>query len=168
MKGNLFNWKQEELATSFEPMINKLLSSLSKKILSILQQQLNYLLKLWKKEIISFDLQKQETIFSDLWKHENYLLTYDNSNIMLVVVWMSLVSDDTSMTLDNKGQFQWYKLNTNLNGKMKGMDQTIQGEFSHDKNNVGYPAYSCINHQQYNEIIILLLHYVRNLDSTIN
>jgi hypothetical protein len=33
----------------------------------------------------------------------------------------SVVTDDISMTLDNKGQFQRYKLNTNLNGKMKGM-----------------------------------------------
>ena len=56
MKGNLFNWKKEKLATSLEPMINKLLSSLSKQRLSILQQQLNYLLKLWKQETISSDL----------------------------------------------------------------------------------------------------------------
>ena len=84
-------------------MISKLLSSLSKQRLSILQQQLNYLLKLWKQEIISSDLQKQETIFSDLWKHETIILTYDNSNIMLVVVWMSPVPYDISMALDNKG-----------------------------------------------------------------
>jgi len=70
---------------------------------------------------IFFDLQKQEPIFN-IWKQENYLLTYDNSNIMLVVVWMSSVSDDISMALDNKGQFKRYKLNTNLNGKVKGMD----------------------------------------------
>jgi hypothetical protein len=35
---------------------------------------------------------------------------------------MSSVSDDISMAFDNKGQFKWYKLNTNLNGKVKGMD----------------------------------------------
>jgi hypothetical protein len=34
----------------------------------------------------------------------------------------SVVMDDISMTLDNKGKFQRYKLSTNLNGKMKGMD----------------------------------------------
>jgi hypothetical protein len=34
----------------------------------------------------------------------------------------SVVTDDISMTLDNKGQFQWYKLNTNLDGKMKGVE----------------------------------------------
>jgi hypothetical protein len=60
-----------------------------------------------------------------------------HSNVMLVVVGMPLVvTDDISMTFDNKGQFQRYKLNTNLNDKMKGMYQTIQLEFSHDKNNV--------------------------------
>jgi hypothetical protein len=35
---------------------------------------------------------------------------------------MSPVSDDISMTLNNKGQLKWYKLNTNFNGKMKSMD----------------------------------------------
>jgi hypothetical protein len=35
---------------------------------------------------------------------------------------MSFVLDDISVTLDNKGQFKQYKLNTNLNGKVKGMD----------------------------------------------
>jgi hypothetical protein len=34
----------------------------------------------------------------------------------------SVVMDDISMTLDNKGQFQWYKLNTYLDGKMKGVE----------------------------------------------
>ena len=46
-----------------------------------------------------------------------------HSNVMLVVVWMPLVvTDDISMTLDNKGQLKWYKLNTSFNGKMKSMD----------------------------------------------
>jgi len=57
---------------------------------------------LWKKETISSDLQKQETIFWSM-KERNYLLTYENSNIVLVVVWMSPVSYDISMALDNKG-----------------------------------------------------------------
>jgi hypothetical protein len=35
---------------------------------------------------------------------------------------MSSMSDDISMALDNKGQFKRYELNTNLNGKVKGMD----------------------------------------------
>ena len=81
---------------------------------------------------------------------------------------MSSVSYNISIALDKKGQFQWYKLNTNLNGKMKGMYQTIQREFSHDKDNVKYPAYSCTNHQQHNKIIIPILHYVSKLDSFIN
>jgi hypothetical protein len=35
---------------------------------------------------------------------------------------MSLVSYDIPMALDNKGQFKQYKLNTDLNSKVKGMD----------------------------------------------
>jgi hypothetical protein len=37
------------------------------------------------RKTISSNLRKQETIFN-LRKQENYLLTYENSNIMLVVV----------------------------------------------------------------------------------
>ena len=73
MKGNLFNWKQEELTTSLEPMISKLLSSLSKQRLSILQQKLNYLLSYESKKAISSDLWKQENYHFNLWKKENYL-----------------------------------------------------------------------------------------------
>jgi len=89
-------------------MINKLLSIKEKSIYTTTTIKL--FLKLWKQEIISMKAGKLS------------LLTYDTSNIMLVVVWMYSVSDNISMALDKKGQFQWYKLNTNLNGKMKGMD----------------------------------------------
>ena len=91
-----------------------------------------------------------------IYKSKKLNLILWHSNIMLVVVWMpSVVIDDISMTLDNKRQFQRYKLDTNLNGKMKGIDQRIQRKLSHNRNNVKYPTYSCVNHRQHNEIIII-------------
>ena len=103
MKGNLFNWKHEELPTNSLSKISQLLFNLSKQQTIYPVAEIKLSSKLWKKETISSDLQKQETIFSDLWKQENYLLTYENSSIVLVVVWMSLMPYDILMALDNKG-----------------------------------------------------------------